>query len=288
MARKAADGLAANRAPTMAAALTYRTLFSLPPVIVLAGVTARAFLGRERILDLASQSLSALGADQIGVSGVVADTGTAATGAPAASTLSQWMLDLVERALALNLTALTWVGVAILIYSGYALATQIETSFDDITGRRRRRSFFKRLAAYWVALTAGPLLLGAGFLVGSHLWAAVRSAVGDGAVVRLLWDFLLTTAALVWAYSVLPTLPLAIRSNITGALAGAVILLAAKWGFSKAIIGIGTASLMYGSAGALTLFMLWVYVMWLGALYGLQVAALIPASRRGDADPAAG
>ncbi len=277
LARKAADALAANRAPTMAAALTYRTLFSLPPVIVLAGVTARAFLGRERILELAAQALSAMGADQIGVSGVASGDTVGALTADAESTLSTWMLELIDRALALNLTALTWVGVGILVYSGYALATQIEVSFDDITGRRRRRSFLKRLASYWVALTAGPLLLGAGILVGSHVWAAVQLALGDGATVRVLWDFMLTAAALVWAYSVLPTVPLALRSNITGALAGALILLAAKWGFSKAIIGIGTASLMYGSAGAITLFMLWLYVMWLGALYGLQVAALIPA-----------
>lgn len=257
----------------MAAALTYRTLFSLPPVIVLAGVTARAFLGRDRIMDLTGRALEGAGAGHVSVVGSVA---TVSAGPPAEGTLSSWILDLVSHALDMNLTALTWIGVGLLIYSGYALATQIEVSFDDITGRRRPRSFLKRLAAYWVALTAGPILIALGVLCGAWLWGAIESVAGTGAMIRVVRDFLVTGMALFWAYAVLPTVPLAWRANLTGAIVGAIILLSAKWAFSNAIIGIGAVNLLYGSAGAITLFMLWVYVMWLGALYGLQVASFLP------------
>ncbi|MDA1007544.1 MAG: YihY/virulence factor BrkB family protein [Planctomycetota bacterium] len=267
LARIAIDHMASNRAPTMAAALTYRTLFSLPPLLILGAVTARAFLGRERILTMASDGLYVLGVDAIQIS------------SPDPSmphdTLGLWILDLVSRTIDTDLTAMTWLGIVLLLYSGYALATQIEHSFDDITGRRASRGIFRSISAYWLALTAGPLIAAAGLLMGAMAWTVIESLTGGSAVVRELWNFFIAWALLVGCYSVLPTVPLPLRANIVGGVVAGVLVLCVQGAFGKAIISLGSASIVYGSAGALTLFMLWIYMMWLCILYGLQVATLV-------------
>ena len=61
LGRHGARQLQQDRAPQMAAALAYRTLFGLLPVLVVATVVARAIMGPTEFLDLAGRVVESLG-----------------------------------------------------------------------------------------------------------------------------------------------------------------------------------------------------------------------------------
>ena len=127
LGRYGAKQLRRDRAPQMAAALAFRTLFGLLPVLVLGTMLVRAFGGFDPFHRTLGRFFGSLGLDRIQVAGL-GDDSTLAAGA----TLDGWLLDLVSQVEDINLAAITWVGVIVLIYSAVSLMVTIETCFNTI------------------------------------------------------------------------------------------------------------------------------------------------------------
>ena len=72
----------------MAAALSYRTLFGLLPVLVVGTLLVRAFRGWERFYGTVEQLLGSLGMGEVQV--FAGEQGSSVT-------LSQWILDLLNQ-----------------------------------------------------------------------------------------------------------------------------------------------------------------------------------------------
>ncbi|MCA9286321.1 MAG: YihY family inner membrane protein [Phycisphaerales bacterium] len=291
LGRFGAKHLAEDNAPQMAAALAYRTLFGLLPVLVVAMVTAKAFLG-DRLPDIIAWLVTAAGVDRMSM------TSPSGESVP----LGTWLESIAAEAGRMNLSALGWVGAAVVVYSAISLMVTIENSFNSICRAPNGRSWLKRVPMYWFVLTVGPIVVGFTPVLDARLASAVDSvaqwqtlsalalrSTGFGELAMVLvavWHWAAALGQLAWSVSLLwlfmfamymlvPNAGVGARSALIGSLVAAVLLEMGKRFLGAYLSNAFSVSRLYGSLGLVPLFMLWVYVMWMVVLFGLEVAALV-------------
>jgi membrane protein len=272
LARYGARQLSQDRAAQMASALTYCTLFSLLPVLVMATVLVRAVKGVDQFQQLAHEVFVSIGLEQVKL---IPPEEVAGGAAGQGMTLADWLERLVHQAANLRLEALGWVGLAVLIYAAISLMVTIEDSFNTIYRAPGGRSWSRRLPIYWFVLTLSPVFVGLMMYLNQYFESWIHS-VGTFQwvliAVGVLWNILLAWIFLGAVYLFVPNTTVAWRCALAGSLAAAVLL--NIW-FGMMGIYLNNAfsiSRLYGSLGLIPLFMYWVYVNWLIVLFGLELS----------------
>ena len=276
--RFAGRRLREHRAPQMAAALAYRTIFSLIPLLVLALVALRAVYGEEGIREVLATIVEFLGFDALSSPVEGADEGEQAL---AVSTrIEEYVDNAVEQVRAVDATPVAVIGVAVLIYSALSLLFQIETSFNTVCGASRGRSFVSRLTNYWTVTTVGTLALVVTIAIGDTTQRQIDELPGwlswAGVVLRVIASIGVTWLLLVFAYTRMPTVRVSLKSAAIGAVVAAVV-----WEVLKNTVTavVGTAfdrqAAVYGSIALIPISLIWVYLTWLIVLFGLELATLL-------------
>ena len=263
----AARRLATSRAQEMAAALSYRTLFGLLPVLVVGTVIVRAFRGWDRFYASMEQLLLSAGLGEIRV--FAGEGGTS-------QTLSEWLLNLLSQVETINVTAIGWVGVGVLVYSALGLMVTIENSFNTLYRAPRGRTWVRRLPNYWFVLCLAPACLAAIFLVdgkveqailGVHAWEWLIGVLG------WTWSLLVLWLIVFAVYKLVPNTFVASPSAALGAAIAALFLSLGKASLGAYMENALSIRQLYGSLGLIPLFMFWVYLMWIVVMWGLEIAA---------------
>lgn len=155
--------LAQDTMPRMAAALSYRTIFSLIPFLVLSFLIFRLFPNSKEIIDnflneaLARSGFSALSSGK--------------------ESVGEAIKNLTKGFQGVNFGAIGVVSAAVLIYGALSLLVDIESSFNAMFGATRARSWAKRITQYWFIISIGPLFVYAGFEVGNRFDAWAQNSV---------------------------------------------------------------------------------------------------------------
>lgn len=267
--------LRAIKAQQMAAALTYRTVFSLVPTFVLGLVVLRFFADSEQIAGQVEQLMSYAGLDTLQIP---------SDGEGEAMTAADWVETLVARISEINFAAIGVVGVLVLVYAGVSLLLEIERAFNAIYRSDTRRALVARISRSWTILTLGPLGLIGSFYVGEQFRSIVES-VGGQALVSLagvLVTFTISWLLLLLAYTVVPAARVRLRPALVGAFVAAVLWEAGKFGFRE-YLGFATGyARFYGSLALIPIFLLWVYITWLCVLFGIQLSQAMQSLRPGE------
>ncbi len=189
-----------DRAGQMAAALSYRTVFSLIPLLVVALLVFKAFGAFDQAGDqIRSQLEQVLGIDEASISATQeaeAQDAETQTDAPTAAWGPNWFVEQADSQgvlqdqglqvlseaerlrqlqsqafeimdeITANLSRISFgsigtVGLALLVWAALRLIVSMEESFNLIVKADRRRSWAKRILNYWAVVTLGPLLLAA-------------------------------------------------------------------------------------------------------------------------------
>jgi len=287
-------------APSMGAALSYRTIFALIPVLVLAflilksvGVLGDARGSLRYVMDYA-------GFRQIYLQDAPVDFDTqweewvtappgaappAPAGAPAAGPAAAQKEENVglriEEVITnaeqqLTLGKLGPVGVVLLIWTSLSLMTTTEQSLNRIFEAARSRSVGRRTLLYWSAMTLGPVVLVATvYAIGQATDAVVAHVPGAGwAMAALDWAVpgLAGIVLLAALYKLMPNTFVGLWPAVGGAVFVVPIWMAAKWGFALYVKSLVAKGHLYGTLGLFPLFLLWLYVSWLVFLLGAQLA----------------
>jgi len=261
-----------DRAAQMAAALAFRTLFGLMPVLVVATVLVKATAGEESFLSRLSELLGMLGLDEVRI---IPPAGVAEP----SSSLATWLENLVREATQrVSVTAIGGVGVAVTAYAAISLMGDIENSFNTIYRARGGRPWTRRLPLYWFILTISPLAIVLGIYVGSRFsawwgahegWQWLSTAVGISGIFAAHW------LVLFLIYYLFPNTDVQFRPALAGSLVAALLMMAGEHMLGAYLENALSLSQLYGSLGLIPLFMFWIYVMWLVALFGLEVSAIL-------------
>ena len=266
--------LSEARAAQMAAALSFRMLFGILPVLVVGTLVVKSVMGEEFPV-FVTRLIEAAGMDGISlVRPGIDDRGT--TTVP----LGTWVNEMVAYAASLNLAAIGWIGVGTVAFSAIWLLVAIEESFNIVCRAPRGRSWLRRVLVYWFLLTFGPLALGAipWALHEAKQWMSERG-VPEGLLgsASVLLGFLVLWATVFVAYLIVPHTRMRLRPTLLGSLMAALLLEVGRRSLGAYMSNAFSVSRLYGSLGLIPLFMFWVYVMWLVVLFGLQISALLQA-----------
>jgi membrane protein len=293
-----------SQLPQMAAALAYRTIFGLIPVMVVAlvGVKVFVFQSDERLADAIRSALDYTGLGDIAIvedpDFVGPPLPDAPTGLFSGGRLDEWIQTLVRNVSSISFEAITAVGLAALLYAAISMLVEIERAFNQIYRVPQGRSWARRVLLYWTLLTLGPLALALTFVLASQfrawIWRVAEEKqllgesgdiIGSGLIsigaLGYLATVLVSMALLLLMYTSVPNTRVRLYPAMAGAFVGAVLWEAAKWGFTQYVVVSGSSSYgrLYGSIALIPLFLMWVYFTWVIILFGLQVSYYIQHGR---------
>ncbi len=260
-----------DRASQMAAALAFRTIFALIPVLVVATIAVKAISGTDAFLQLTHNFLAETKLADVNL----VPPADAATPADATVSLSQWLEDLVREATDVNLAAVGWIGFALIIYAAISLMVTIEDSFNSVYRAPEGRPWSVRVPLYWFVLTISPVAMGITWFIHGRLTQRFELFGTWIAIGGIVWSVSLGWMLLFAVYKLIPSTTVGIRPALVGAFASSVLLEIGKRFFDAYLSNAFSISHLYGSLGLIPLFMFWMYLMWLAVLFGLEVSATL-------------
>ena len=239
-----------------AATLSYWTLVAIVPVLAM----AFALMGPLGLIDTTAESI------KNGLYSTVLAASVAEVGP---------LLDSIVGGV--KLEALGVIGFLGVLVAGSKMYTSVEQAFNDIFRVRQRRRWLVRITLFYAVVTLGPLLLSAGFAATSSLGTTLPSGL-LGRIVPIS----LTTIALVLAIKLLPHTEVSWKAAIAGGLLSAILFESLKIGFEAYTALLGASNTMvrlYGSVALFPVFLLYVYLLWLVVLMGVEVAYVVEYAR---------
>lgn len=284
-------GFVRNRGPVRASALAYFSLLALVPMLaVVIGITS-SFLKHQgekpieqfvaRLVESVTPAATSMpwvgGVEQVGPPN------------PEAQAKAQLVEETRQRITTQIMTfvanirggTLGVTGVVALLTMVLFMLARIEDAFNDIWGVSRGRPWHVRAVQYWFAISLGPLLLVAAAVLTSGPYLGVvrelmgrLGVVGEAAVwltLKLLPYFILS-GAFALLYLLMPHT----RVSWSAALVGGVVA-GVLWQLNQQFSVLYVSRVVnnisiYGSLGAIPVFMIGLYVSWGLLLFGAQVA----------------
>ena len=280
-----------NRCPVRAAAMAYTTLLALIPLLAV-GISVTTSLlktqeGEKQIEALTDRFVLSV-VPQINLmtktnlnrgnaGGVATDTAVEASGAvqgvdsrEVTRRINQFIGNV--RSGTLGMTGMVGlVAVAILLLS------RIETTFNDIWGVSRGRSWFSRVVHYWAAITLGPLVLlvAIGITTGSQfetIQHGITRVPLVGKLALALIPFVLLSGAFALFYALMPNTRVQWPAALVGGAVGGTL-----WQLNNIfnviyVSKVVTNSKIYGSLAIIPVFLIGLYFSWIILLLGAQVA----------------
>jgi len=249
-----------DKAPRLAAALSYYTAFSLPPLLVLlvglAGVVYGADVVQERLVDQ--------------IAGLVGDESALLLGQA-----------ITEARRTTGTGAAVVIGVGALLLGATGVFGQLQESLNTIweAGPRKAGGFWGFVRSRLLSLAA---VLGTGFLllVSLAVSAAIGGIVDMAGRIETLEPFLIvidlvTSAAVItvmfaFMFKFLPDVEVTWRDVWFGAVVTAVLFVAGKFGIGLylSMSDVGSA---YGAAGSLIIILVWIYYSALILFFGAEL-----------------
>lgn len=196
-----------------------------------------------------------------------------------------------------NASRMTGPGLAFLALAAILLMANVNAALNAVWRVAEPRPLALRFAVYWAVLTLGPLLIGASLSVSGYAFAAVEwFGVETGAhgwidLSRLL-SFALATFGFAFLYFLVPNRAVPPWHALVGGFVAALLLEALKRGFGLYLEHFPSYEVVYGALAAIPVFLVWMYLAWIAALLGAEIAAAMPewraARARGSAEAGPG
>lgn len=248
-----------DRAPRKAAALAYYTLFSLAPLLVLVLAIAGLFFGEEAARgEIVAEARGMLGEEGArAIQAMIASAGEPGAGL--------WP---------------TVFSLSVLFIGATSALAELKDGLDQIWNAppERTQSFWyflrKRLTAVGLILALGFLLL-VSLVLSAVLTAVARHFGGADAAnlflqaLNMAVSFALTTALFATIYKVLPSVRIAWRDVIIGAIVTALLFNLGKYLIGM-YLGNSAIASTYGAAGSIIVVLVWVYYSALIFFFGAE------------------
>jgi len=268
MAIIVAQQTARDRIPVRAATLSYWSAVGAVPLLVLSFALAGP--------------LGVKGATIESVRNLMYDTVLSEAVGVELVAIVEGMLNQVD------LETVGWIGVLGLMGIASQIYFQVELAFNDIFATRLQRSWFWRFTLFNASLVVGPILVAGGIILSTWF-------LGESSTFGWILPWVMTSMAFTTAIKYLPNTPVHWRSAIVGGVLSAAAFEAAKNGFALYTDLLGTKDSMtrlYGSVAFLPVFLIWLNVVWMVVLMGVEMAyvvekrgALLEVQRERAADP---
>jgi membrane protein len=274
LTRHCSRELRRDDAGEMAAALTYRTIFGLVPLLMVSMLAFRLFGD----MDVAARRLQTAAYAFFNYQVDPARPEAAAF----KQALDERLLEIMKAVGGLSFEAIGAVGALLLIWAALGLLISFEDAANKIYRAPRGRSVFVRVVIYWTVLTLGPLLLLLVLYAAEYWLGAAITLPLVGPLFALLAEFgslFGSFVSLSLLYKLLPNTAVRWRPALAGAFVAAMLWNASKWAFGLYVSEALPYLKLYGALGLIPLFLFWLYLNWVIVLFGLELAFTLQAMR---------
>lgn len=230
-----------------ASALAYTTILSIIPLLAVSFSIFKAFGGLDRLYAIIEPFIFenlAEGSDEK-------------------------TLDLVRSFIGnIHAGTLGFTGLVGLMFTSMSMLSSVEDSINKIWGTPLRRGIFRRITLYWFFITLGPLALSIAIGFATTLDIPLSKVFPSGL------PFLFISVGFFYGlYRYVPHRPVYWKAALLSAVATTV-----TWGIAKMSYGLYVKKVVsydkiYGSLGAIPIFLVWIYVAWLVVLSGAALSA---------------
>lgn len=191
-----------------------------------------------------------------------------------------WVQDMLNQLDSeLRFSTIGFVGVLVLAWASISLLTTIERCFNTVCDAPSHRPLRWRIPLYWLTITIGPALIYMSFSIGAGFDALVEQQGWSENVVAFIarvTSFGSTWLFLIVLYRFMPNAQVGLKAIAMGAFVASVLWTVITFVFgsylSLAFTASKTISLLYGSLGFIPVFMIWMYILWLVILFGMEIA----------------
>ncbi|MGH2702082.1 MAG: YihY/virulence factor BrkB family protein [Actinomycetota bacterium] len=249
-----------DKAPRLAAALSYYTAFSLPPLLVLLIGIAGLFLGADAVRDRMVEEIAGLlGSDSAQLLGDAVAEAQQTTGTGPAVVI----------------------GVGILLFGAIGVFGQLQDSLNTIWEAEPRKSggvwnFFRARLLSVAAVLGGGFLL----LVSLGVSAAIGGLVELAGRVKgmepfvIVFDLAISVAVITVIFALifklLPDVEISWRDVWFGALITAILFVAGKFAIGF-YLGVSDVGSVYSAAGSLIVILIWIYYSAMILFFGAEL-----------------
>ncbi|MFC4655497.1 MULTISPECIES: virulence factor BrkB family protein [Rheinheimera] len=178
-----------------------------------------------------------------------------------------------------NIGRMTAVGIGALVVVALMLIHNIDKTINKIWRIEKRPRLIISFSIYWMLLTFGPILLGASIAVSSYLLTLSAYAEdytpGLSSLLLALTPFFFSVAAFYLLYLLVPNTKVKYRHALGGAVLASLLFELLKKGFALYITYFPSYQTIYGALALVPILFLWVYLVWLLVLAGVEFTALL-------------
>ncbi len=237
-----------------ASALTYVSLLSLMPLLLVTVSLIGLVGGQDRIVDLIVDQLTAV--------------------SPEAREM------IMTRLRETNIGSLGTVGGSLLILTAIMTLRHLEATLNDIWGVRRGRSWSRRFSDYLAVLVVAPILTATAISLSTtmqseelfmHLLERPLIAAAFDSGLRYLPE-LLFTISFTFLYWFFPNTRVRPLSALLGGLVAMLLFSVARFAYVDLSVGAARYSMIFGGMVALPLMLVWLFACWAVVLLGAEVA----------------
>lgn len=244
------DDFTTNHGLLWATSLTYTTLFALVPLLAIGLSLFTAFGGfeevqRDVLMPVISEFLDPTHKIKV----------------------MQYIQGYVDR---INAGALGIIGTTVFILAFVPLFIGLENAVNTIWGREDDRPMWHKFIVYWAVTTLGPVAI----VLIITLISSFNEFLPALSLLHTLRPMMMlyVVFGLFLVYKLVPNAEVGTRPAAVGALVGGVLWLMANCFYQSYMKHVTTSFSIYGSLGAIPVFLLWIYLNWVILLLGVQVS----------------
>ena len=288
-----------NRCPVRASALAYTTLLAMVPLLAVSVTVALAIFqgaaGRDKlkgwiqhiVVNVAPALEQATGSapNATETDATVATPGNTANVPPGRKDAAQAQITIRQNQVVDNILesignikvgTIGATAMAGLLFAAISLLRTIEQAFNDIWGITKGRSWFWSVVLYWAVMTLGPIILSIGLSAGYLKSIAQHTTWLDALPgIGIFKSAMLPLATLTLGFSLFYQLMPNTKVQFKAALVGGAVAALLWYGNNQLSVLYNTKVVMYskiyGSLGAVPLFLVGLYFSWMIVLFGAQV-----------------
>lgn len=238
----------------VASSLAYISILAIIPMLAVSFAIFRAFGGMERLYATAEpfilRNLAQGSSDQ------------------AIEILQKFVTNVRGRIVGVG-------GFVSLVLTTLSLLANIESAIHRVWDEPIRRGIFKRLGIYFLAITVGPLALSIAFGLAESGYFPIAKLLPGGAIL-----YLIAVAVFFILYKVVPSSEVHAKWALIAAVLTAALWSLAGRAYGHYVLKVVRYDRIYGSLGAVPIFLLWVYILWVIILSGAALTAAL--QQRGD------